>query len=145
MPKVRIRRRAPPAGFDVLEETLNDIERQMRDAEADTANGKRAGEMLWPLYRLHHQRSRFVYEQFYKAQAISRDVYDYCLREKIADADLIAKWKKAGYECLCCLKCANVANHQFGTTCVCRVPKKDRDAGAVECTNCGCRGCASGD
>lgn len=144
--QIRTRRKAPPEGFDVLESTLADIERQMRDAEAEGVNnGKRQAELLWPIYRLHHQRTRFVYDMFYKQKAISREVYEYCLREKIADADLIAKWKKAGYERLCCMRCANLANHSFGTTCVCRVPKKDLDAGTTECVNCGCRGCASGD
>jgi hypothetical protein len=35
-----------------------------------------------------------VYEMFHHKKEISRDVYDYCLREKIADEKLIAKWKK---------------------------------------------------
>jgi bud site selection protein 31 len=29
-------------------------------------------------------------------------------REKIADANLIAKWRKQGYEILCCLRCIQV-------------------------------------
>jgi len=35
---------------------------------------------------------------YYKKQAISRAVYDFCVKMKIADAALIAKWKKPGYE-----------------------------------------------
>ena len=42
--------------------------------------------------------SRYVYEMFYKYKKISREVYQYCLDQKLADAALIAKWKKPGYE-----------------------------------------------
>lgn len=42
---------------------------------------------------------------FYFKKEISRDLYEYCLREKWADAPLIAKWKKKGYEKLCCINC----------------------------------------
>ena len=51
------------------------------------------------------------------------DLYEYCLREKIADQNLIAKWKKQGYENLCCLRCIQVRDTNFGANCICRVPK----------------------
>ena len=41
---------------------------------------------------------RYIYEMYYKRQAISRAVYDFCVKMKIADAALIAKWKKPGYD-----------------------------------------------
>jgi bud site selection protein 31 len=82
---------------------------------------------------------------FYKKKAISRQLYDWCIREKIADGNLIAKWKKDGYERLCCLRCIQPKDTNYGTTCICRVPKKDIDAVIVECVSCGCHGCASGD
>lgn len=61
-----------------------------------------------------------------------------------------------GYEKLCCLACAQHGEHNFGTTCICRVhfiytsyvqvPKANLPEGKlVECCHCGCRGCASGD
>jgi len=82
---------------------------------------------------------------FYKKKAISREVYNYCIKEKLADANLIAKWKKSGYERLCCLRCIQPRDHNFGTTCVCRVPTDKLENGkVVECVHCGCRGCASG-
>ena len=34
-------------------------------------------------------------------------------QEKIADPNLIAKWKKQGYENLCCLRCIQVTNKIF--------------------------------
>ena len=52
---------------------------------------------------------------------------------------------QAGYEKVCCLRCIQPKDTNFGTTCVCRVPK-DRleDGKVVECIHCGCRGCSSG-
>lgn len=44
--------------------------------------------------RMHHQRSRYIYDLYYRRKAISRELYDYCIAEKYADANLIAKWKK---------------------------------------------------
>jgi bud site selection protein 31 len=77
---------------------------------------------------------------------INIDLYEYCVREKYADPNLIAKWKKPGYERLCCLMCIQQKNHNFNTTCICRVPKDKLEEGKlVECNHCGCRGCASGD
>lgn len=43
--------------------------------------------------------------------------------ENIADKNLIAKWKKQGYESLCCLRCIQTRDTNFGTNCICRVPK----------------------
>ena len=45
------------------------------------------------------------------------------MKEGIADKNLIAKWKKQGYENLCCLRCIQTRDTNFGTNCVCRVPK----------------------
>ncbi|KAK7395310.1 hypothetical protein VNO78_15861 [Psophocarpus tetragonolobus] len=49
-----------------------------------------------------------------------------------------------GYECLCCLGCMQPRNHNFATTCVCRVPKQLREEKVIECVHCGCTGCARG-
>lgn len=64
------------------------------------------------------------------------------LQQGYADANLIAKWKKPGYENLCCLQCIQTRDTNYGTTCICRVPKSGLDEGqVVECVNCGCHGC----
>jgi len=94
-----------PVGWDKIEEKLMELTNRMRDVENEPHEGRRKVESLWPIFRLHHERSRYIYEMFYKKKEISRDLYEYCLREKWADADLIAKWKKTGYEKLCCLQC----------------------------------------
>jgi bud site selection protein 31 len=91
MPKVRTKRKKLPAGWDVLEETLEALEEKMRDAEADPGDGKRQAELAWPIFRIHHQRSRYIFEMF-KKKKISRDAYEYALREKYADAALIGRF-----------------------------------------------------
>jgi hypothetical protein len=35
---------------------------------------------------------------YYEKEAISKQLYDWLLKNKYADANLIAKWKKQGYE-----------------------------------------------
>ena len=197
MPKAKRSSKGAPPGWDRLEPQLLDFERRMRDAESAGHEGKRKAEAVWPIFRIHHQRSRFVYDAYYRRgeagevkeatvgdvgedeeeeeeppdaaaahssstsaassslpastssalpPRISRELYEYCLREGHADAALIAKWKKQGYERLCCLQCVQTRDHQFATTCVCRVPRAALEPGKiVECAHCGCRGCASGD
>ena len=44
--------------------------------------------------KLHHQRSRYIYECYYKRKEITKELYEYCLNEQWADRNLIAKWKK---------------------------------------------------
>lgn len=42
--------------------------------------------------------SRYIYELYYEKEAITKTLYDWLLKNKYADANLIAKWKKQGYE-----------------------------------------------
>ncbi|KAK8393522.1 hypothetical protein O3P69_006689 [Scylla paramamosain] len=143
MPKVRRSRKPPPEGWELIEPTLEELDQKMREAETESHEGKRKVESLWPIFRIHHQRSRYIYDLFYRRKAISRELYEYCLKEKIADQNLIAKWRKQGYENLCCLRCIQSRDTNFGTNCVCRVPKSKLEEGKiVECVHCGCRGCS---
>jgi bud site selection protein 31 len=136
----------PPSGWIEIEPVIQELNQRMKDAENDPHEGKRKPETLWPILRIHHQRSRYIYELYRFKKQIAKDLYDWCLREGYADGALIAKWKKPGYDKLCCLMCIQQKNHNFGTTCICRVPKDKLEEGkSVECTHCGCRGCASGD
>ena len=104
-----------------------------------------------------------MYELYYKKEAISRPLYDWLLKNGYGDANLIAKWysppprtmlagidesrKKQGYEKLCCMRCIQAKEHNFNTTCICRVPRArlNEESSGVQCTHCGCRGCASSD
>ena len=60
----------------------------MRDAENESHEGKRKAESLWPIMRISHARSRYIYELYYKREAVSRELYDWLLKEGYADA----KW-----------------------------------------------------
>jgi bud site selection protein 31 len=42
--------------------------------------------------------SRYIYDLYYEKEAISKTLYDWLLKNNYADAMLIAKWKKQGYE-----------------------------------------------
>ena len=120
----------------------------MREAETESHEGKRKTETLWPIFKIHHQKARYIYDLFYRRKAISRELYEFCikaswlsvktrnkycflfelswgkliidLQEKIADGNLIAKWKKQGYENLCCLRCIQTRDTNFATNCICR-------------------------
>lgn len=99
MPKIRIvrnRNHQPPEGWDLIEATIEELEAKMREAESESHEGKRRTESLWPIFKIHHQKSRYIYDLFYKQKSISRELYDYCIKNRIADAALIAKWKKQG-------------------------------------------------
>ncbi|POV96163.1 hypothetical protein PSTT_15802 [Puccinia striiformis] len=92
------------------------------------------------------------------------DEYERKMRDDYADANLIAKWKRTGFEGLCCARCVQSRDMNYaGSVCICRVPKANLKPGTVvECVHCeshivfrfflvklsvylGCRGCASGD
>ena len=45
--------------------------------------------------------SRYIYDLYYEKEAISKQLYDWLLKNGYADANLIAKWKKTGYEKVC--------------------------------------------
>ena len=64
----------------------------------------------------------------YKRRVISKELFEWCLKEGYGDRGLIAKWRKEGYESLCCLRCVQVRDTNFGTVCICRVPRRSSKA-----------------
>lgn len=129
-----------------MSEAMADFDRRMRDAESEPQDGKRRAEATWGITRIHHERSRFVFDMFHRKHEISRELYDWLLRNGFADGNLIARWKRQGFERLCCLQCVMRSQSNYGNTCICRVPRSSLPEGkVVECVNCGCRGCASCD
>jgi bud site selection protein 31 len=107
--------------------------------------GLRKTESQWPVHQINWQKSRYVYDMFYTYHRISREVYDFCVKNKLVDAALIAKWKKPGYERLCSTYVINPKNYKFGTVSICRVPSYSLTEGMqIEDPITGCRGCASG-
>ena len=94
---------------------------------------------------LNWQKTRYVYDMYYTYHKISKQVYDYCIINKIIDNGLITKWKKPGYERLCSTYVINPRNYKYGTVSICRVPKQFLAPNTeIEDPTTGCRGCASG-
>jgi bud site selection protein 31 len=90
MPRVRTSRSTPPpAGFDEIEPILGEYERKMRQAEAGDA--QRKVETLWPVMQLTHARSRYIYDLYYKRDAISRALYDWLLKYHYADSKYVPR------------------------------------------------------
>ncbi|KAL5232153.1 hypothetical protein ABZP36_030929 [Zizania latifolia] len=94
MPKIKTSRVKYPEGWELIEPTLRDLEAKMREAENDTHDGKRKCEALWPIFRISHQKSRYLYDLYYRRKEISKELYEFCLDQGYADKNLIAKWKK---------------------------------------------------
>jgi bud site selection protein 31 len=105
MPKIRTTRtKKPPEGFEEIEgvsfisenylqysqnhlhQILDEYAKKMRDAENESHEGKRKSESLLPIMRISHTRSRYIYELYYKREAISKELYDWLLKEGYADA-----------------------------------------------------------
>lgn len=143
---VRRSNKPPPAGYEKIEPVIDALENELRDKVKESNLNKRNTESIWPVHQINWQRSRYVYDMYYTYHQIPKKVYDYCLKNKLADAGLIAKWKKPGYERLCSTYVINPANYKFGTTSICRVPIKDRgeNAKTAQDPTTGCLGCASG-
>lgn len=145
MPRIRtLNTKKAPEGWDDVAPQLEEFHQQMRDAVNEPHEGKRRNEATWGITRIHYERSRYIYELYYKKKAISKELYDFLLQEKYADAMLIAKWKKPGYEYLCSLAAIDKRNTNFGTTTICRVPLHLRKPGATgPSVTTGCISCAS--
>jgi bud site selection protein 31 len=78
---------------DLIEPTLDELEGKMREAELAPHEGKRKVETLWPIFKIHHQKSRYIYDLYYKRKTISKELYDYCLKQSMGDKNLIGKYK----------------------------------------------------
>ena len=158
MPRIKTSRsKRPPAGFEDIQDVLEDFAQKMKDGvslylpcsyivENIPHEGKSTQSSLAPIFQIYHQRSRYIYDLYYNRETISKELYDWLLKQSYADGNLIAKWKKPGYEKLCCLRCIQTKETNFNTTCICRVPRATlaKDQIDSECVHCGCRGCSSG-
>lgn len=135
----------PPAGYEYIEPVMTALENELREKMNEPHEFKRNCEALWPIHQITWQRSRYVYDMYAKYKRISKKVYDYCVKAKLVDASLIAKWKKPGYEKLCSTHAINSKNFNFGTVSICRVPRHELSQDtSVRSTHSGCIGCASG-
>jgi len=85
------KKKPPPPGFDVLEPTLEALEHELRDQIKASSETKRKTESMWPVHQINWQKSRYVYDMYYTYRRISKQLYDYCIQQKLIDAALIAK------------------------------------------------------
>ncbi|GAB0131945.1 hypothetical protein EsDP_00000397 [Epichloe bromicola] len=149
MPAIRhsSKRKPPPDGFGDIENDLLIFSNKMKDAQNKPPPPGPKHQAQWEIFQISHQRSRYIYDLYYKKEAISKQLYDWLLKNGYADAMLIAKWKKQGYEKLCCLRCVQTKETNFNSTCICRIPRAELKEGQEDrqCVSCGCRGCASCD
>ena len=74
----------------------------------DPHDEKRKCEVLWPIFRISHQRSHFIYGLYYKRKEISQELYEF-LDPGYADCKLIAKWKKVIIHICCTLSISQLA------------------------------------
>ena len=137
-------KKKPPAGWDYIEPTLNALASELREVNSTTSGGKQKLEANWPIIQLNNQRTRYIYDMYAVHQKISRELYMYCVKVKMVDAALVAKWKKSGFEKLCSVFVIDRRNFPFGTTAICRVPRKSLGNKIIFEAHTGCRGCASG-
>ncbi|DBA88795.1 hypothetical protein WJX77_003026 [Trebouxia sp. C0004] len=143
----RLKNKKPPEGWELIEEVIEDFEGQMKEAVNEEHEGRRKNELAWKIHRIHWEKNRFIFDLMYQRKVMSKDLYDYLVREKIADGGLISKWRKPGYEILCSMLAIQKGNHNFGTTSHCRVPlhKRGSQQRLTPDVQIGCISCASGD
>ena len=100
MPAIRhsSKRKPPPEGFSDIEDDLLIFSNKMKDAQNKTSTTGPRYQSEWEVFQISHQRSRYIYDLYYEKEAISKQLYDWLLKNGYADAMLIAKWKKQGYE-----------------------------------------------
>ena len=100
MPAIRsaARQKKPPEGFEDIRDDLEVFSIKMKDAQNTPTANIPKHQAQWPIFQIAHQRSRYVYELYYEKEAISKQLYEWLLKNGYADAMLIAKWKKQGYE-----------------------------------------------
>lgn len=78
----------------MIEPTLGELQAMMREAENDPQDGKTKCEALWPILKLNSTSEEPLYMWSYMSSVRIKAIY--------ADRNLICKWKKPGYERLCC-------------------------------------------
>lgn len=104
MPAIRhsSKRKPPPEGFSDIEDDLLIFANKMKDAQNKPPPPGPKHMAQWEIFQIAHQRSRYVYDLYYEKEAISKQLYEWLLKNGYADAMLIAKWKKQGYEKVSC-------------------------------------------
>ncbi|ONM52978.1 G10 family protein [Zea mays] len=74
MPKIKTSSFKYPEGWELIEPTIHELDAKMGKAENDPHDGKRKCEALWPIFRISHQRSRYIYDVYYRRKEISQEL-----------------------------------------------------------------------
>ncbi|KAJ8900914.1 hypothetical protein NDN08_000213 [Rhodosorus marinus] len=143
--RLAMKRKRPPAGWEIVEPKLEEFEEKMRDAMNEPVEDKMRNEITWVVHKIHYQKNRYMFNLYHEEHQISKKLYDYLIDMKIADGPLLAKWRKAGYETLCSVAVIAKSNTNFRTTGICRVPLRERHGQITPNVTTGCVSCASGD
>lgn len=143
--RIRLAHKAKPAGWELIEPSLDFFENKMKDAVNDSGHAKRRAELSWPIHRIHYEKNRYIFDLYYNEKKISKELYEFLGRHKIIDTALCSKWRQPGYEFLCSMMAINKSATNFGTTSICRVPLAQRSGHVAPSNITGCVSCASGD
>ena len=135
-----------PKGFDRIAPKLKELEENSLDLGPDIRLKGPTAKQPQAKMQANYDRSRYVYNLFYKNNNISRELFDFLIKNGYADQKLIQQWRKPGYEKLCCLECMKGQTSNFGGSCICRIPRSTiGDNVTFNCHECGCMGCSTKD
>ena len=93
MGRVRRNKQPPPDGWEMIEPTIEELDRKLREAETDPHEGKRKVEAEWPIFRIHHMRSRYIYDLYYRRKVISKVCFDF-LSHAVSRSSMITASKR---------------------------------------------------
>ncbi|CCE30890.1 probable G10 protein [Claviceps purpurea 20.1] len=82
MPAIRpsSKRKPPPDGFSDIENDLLIFSNKMKDAQNKPAPAGPKHQAQWEIFQISHQRSRYVYDLYYEKEAISKQLYNWLLK-----------------------------------------------------------------
>ncbi len=91
-----LRAKKPPKGYAYLAPIISSLENKLHDKVRRSNTRKHNTESMWPNHQINWQRLWYVYDMCYLQNRITKKVYKYCMRNKLVNTALIAKWKKTG-------------------------------------------------
>jgi bud site selection protein 31 len=70
----RLKNKRVPAGFEQIEEVIEDFENQMKEAVNEEHDGLRKNQSSWKIHRLHWEKNRFIFDLMYKRKVMSKEL-----------------------------------------------------------------------
>ncbi len=70
----RLKNKKPPAGWELIEEVIEDFESQLKEAVNEEHEGRRKNELTWKINRIHWEKNRFIYDLMYVRKVMSREL-----------------------------------------------------------------------